>query len=198
MRRDQHVQTTLEVGDDFVDEIRDGALGGHLETLSLGRGHIVGAAPHVHLLGAVLLGSLGLVQTLQGAVVALVQPPVVSGRHIIPRGLIVPHDNLSSPLSANQIAGVDDVKPDVSQLKASLIRLFDALLRQIDIGPAGEAIGRIPDRLTMPNQNQSGHRRTPGLHLRPAPRFVELQATFIAPGTGHQQDVLSELPLGLA
>ena len=89
---------------------------------------------------------------------------------------------------------MDNINPNICQLTSSLLSLFHTLLGEADISPTSEAIGGIPDRLAVADQNESGHVCT--LHLGPAPRLVENQTALVAPSPSHQQNVLGELPLG--
>ena len=106
------------------------------------------------------------------------------------------HDNLSGSLGPNEVARVDDVNPNICQFTARILGFLNALFGEADICPTSESVGGIPYRLAVTDQNESGHVCT--LHLGPAPRLVENQTALVAPSAGHQQDVLSELSLGLA
>ena len=118
---------------------------------------VVAAAPDQHLLVAVLLGRFGLVQALQRAVVALVQAPVLHRGQ--PQALHLIERQVQGADGAPQHAGAGQVELVTLGLQqaAGLARLLDAGGRQIDIGPAGEAVFQVPGGFTVADQNKLVH-----------------------------------------
>ena len=121
------------------------------------RRHVIRAAPDLHLPLAVLLGGLRLVQALQRAVVALVEPPGVDDRdpHLVE---LIQRDpeRADGAFEDGCVGHVENVAALTQQL-AALVRLDHALLREIDIGPAGIQVLFVPDALAVAEQNYLMH-----------------------------------------
>ncbi len=122
-----------------------------------GRRRVVAAAPDQHLLVAVLLGHVGLVQALQGAVVALVEAPVFVHRqpgavHLVER---VPQ-GVDGALEHAGVGDVEVVALGLEQL-AGRHGLRDAGGGQVNIGPAGEAVFQVPGGFAVANQDEFVH-----------------------------------------
>src|SRR5690606_36671133 len=179
---DEHGLAGGEVGLDALLPVRQEALDDVLEALGLGqlvtearvlrvlvlrergaeldrrlRG-VVGAAPGHQLLLAVLLADLALVQTLQGAVVTLVEAPVaLDGDPVTVRGVqgqVRGHDRAALE------GGVDHIREDAGLLHQLTAggRLLTALVREVDVHPAGEQVLRIPFALAVAEQHECvGH-----------------------------------------
>src|SRR5215469_12360833 len=125
--------------------------------------HIVTAPPDLDLRFPVLRHGLRLVESLQRAIVPLVEPPGALDRdpHAVQ---LVEHDPQRAD-GALQHRGEGNVGAEVllDELLAGLDRFESALRRQIDIRPAGEQILDVPDALAVADQNQlSGHSRSFG------------------------------------
>src|SRR5262245_57352411 len=121
------------------------------------RRNVVTAPPDLRLRLAVLRGGLGLVQSLQGAVVPLVQPPAPFDRN--PELIqLVERD----PTRANRaledrcVGDVEDVAAVAQQL-AGCQRFLAALLAQVDVSPAGEAVFLVPGAFAVAKQDKSIH-----------------------------------------
>src|SRR5262245_30953930 len=125
--------------------------------------HIVAASPQMGLLGAVLRRGLRLVQTLQRAVVTLVQAPAALHRnpheiHAVqhePEGA----DGALEHRSEGQIERVSLL----AQHLGRRLRLRPPLVVEIDVGPAGEPVLPIPRALTVAQQDERFHRGLPSL-----------------------------------
>src|SRR5947207_2060495 len=116
------------------------------------RRDVVAAAPDLGLPFPIPGGGLGLVETLQRAVVALVQSPAFRDWN--------PHQVehvKSDPKRANRalehrrIRDVKDIAT-LPQKAAGLARLLPPLLGEVHIGPAGEPVFVVPGALAMPQQ----------------------------------------------
>jgi hypothetical protein len=119
-----------------------------------GRRNVVAAAPDLHLLLAVLGRGLGLVEALQGAVVALVEAPALVHRN---PGLIeLGEHHLLSVDRALEHRGVGDVEliALVAQQLAGGDGLVAARFGDVDVDPAGEAVFEVPLALAMTQQNE--------------------------------------------
>mmetsp|Transcript_62039 Transcript_62039/g.146951 ORF Transcript_62039/g.146951 Transcript_62039/m.146951 type:complete len:261 (+) Transcript_62039:2422-3204(+) len=121
---------------------------------------VVAAAPDQHLLVAVLLGHVGLVQALQRAVVAFVQAPGVAHRQ--PGAVHLVQAVPQRPDRALEHRGVGDVEVVAGFLQqpAGLLGLLDAGGRQVDVGPAGEAVFQVPGRFAVADQDELVHGRS--------------------------------------
>ena len=118
---------------------------------------VVGTTPDQHLLVAEFGGSFSLVEALQRAVVAFVEPPRVLYRnphpvHFLeygPQGLD----------RAAQHRGIGDVegKAFLFQQLPRGDRLGQAFFGEADIGPAGEAVFLVPGRFAVAKQNDLVH-----------------------------------------
>ena len=127
------------------------------------RRHVVAAAPDQHLLVAVLLGHVGLVQALQRAVVALVQAPVVLHRQ---PGAVHHIERMPQrPDGALQHRGHGEVELVAGLLEQAprLARLRHAGVGQRHIGPAGEAVLEVPGRFAVADEDELVHGRRKGL-----------------------------------
>src|SRR5471032_420216 len=121
------------------------------------RRRVVAAAPYQYLLVAILGCRLALVQALQGAVVTLVQAPVVLDRQIHHV-----HRVQRQPQGADralQDRGVGHVKRETGFLEdlAGGPGFVDALFRQVDVGPASEAVIEVPGGLAVTHENDFIH-----------------------------------------
>src|SRR6478609_11251155 len=120
--------------------------------------YVVAATPDLHLRLAMLLDGLRLVQALQRAVVALVQPPALLHRQ--PHAVHLVEGNPQGADGALQQRGVGVVEADAGgpEFAARLARLFTALIRKIDVVPAREQVGDVPLALAMAQQDEfAGH-----------------------------------------
>ena len=111
----------------------------------------------LRLLHAVLRGRLGLVEALQRAVVALVQPPGVVHRdpHLV-QLLEREPQRLDRALQHGGVGHVEDVAR-LAQRAAAGDGLLDALLAEIDVGPAREPVFLVPGAFAVPDENELLH-----------------------------------------
>src|SRR5580765_1800973 len=119
---------------------------------------IIAAAPEQNLPVTVPGSGFGLVQPLQGAVVALIQTPVVLHRHIHQIHCVERGPQCAD--GALQDRGIGQIESETSFLEqaASLAGLGHTLFGQIDIHPASETVGQIPGRLAVAHENDFIHR----------------------------------------
>jgi len=121
--------------------------------LNLGRWDVVAAAPNLDLVISVLGSCVCLVQALQAAIVTLVESPRVHNWHSEVLGLHADRPRgLDCPA---QDGGEDDVKLEALLLDdlASVDGLLLAILAQVDIMPAGEDVGNVPQALAMADKD---------------------------------------------
>ena len=121
------------------------------------RRHIVGAAPQVHLLIAEFRRRLCLVQALQGAVVTLVQAPVLDDGYPAAVKFF-----LGKPQGANrarQQRGIAQIEVQSGRLHqlSCLARVSNAFFSQVNVDPAGKSIFQIPRALAVSHQYQFFH-----------------------------------------
>mmetsp|Transcript_5567 Transcript_5567/g.12236 ORF Transcript_5567/g.12236 Transcript_5567/m.12236 type:complete len:215 (-) Transcript_5567:90-734(-) len=109
--------------------------------------------PDLHLRIAVFGSCVGLIQTLQPTVVALVQAPCVHNRHRKILGLRAHRPGSLNRAPKNR--SEDDVEFEalLFEAKASICRLPLAVLAQVDIGPTGKDIRHVPEALSMADEN---------------------------------------------
>ena len=178
MGRDQHALAGLHLRGDHLfperDDARDGVLqafgqrqfgrrerrvarivagAARIGRFERGRRRVVAAAPHEDLLLAVLRGRLGLVQTLQPAVVTFVQAPVVA--HGQPHHVHLVEGDPERADRALQHRDVREVESVTERLQepAGLARFLAAEVGQVDVGPAGEAVLLVPGAFPVPDQH---------------------------------------------
>lgn len=108
------------------------------------RADIEGAAPDEHLFVAVLRGGIGLVETLQRTVVALVELPRFDDGQ--PLAVHLTEHDVEGVDRALEARGVADVKVETRLFEgvAACRRLFAARVGEFDIGPAGEQVELVP------------------------------------------------------
>src|SRR5581483_8200758 len=119
------------------------------------RAHVVAAPPELHLLFPVLLGRLLLVQALQRAVVALVEPPASFDGD--PGKAHLGERELSRRDGPQQKRLVYDFGPEprLFHETSRLRRLAGALLGQRNVVPPGEEVLEVPRALTVAEEDQS-------------------------------------------
>ena len=109
------------------------------------------------LLVAVLRRGLGLVQALQAAIVALVEPPARGLRQPHPVQA-VEHDPQGSDRAledgGERLVELDPLGP---QELAGFLRLRQPGRRQVDVDPAGEAVLEVPVALAVSDHRQMRH-----------------------------------------
>ncbi len=111
----------------------------------------------MHLLVAIFLARLLLVEPGQPAVMPLVEAPVLGHRDPQPvAGLEREVERLDRP---RLVGGESDGRQQLAlgEQAARGDGLFDALFGQADIPPAGEAVGEVPFALAVTNENEFGH-----------------------------------------
>src|SRR6478609_10706586 len=131
--------------------------------------YVVAATPDLHLRLAMLLDGLRLVQALQRAVVALVQPPALLHRQ--PHAVHLVEGDPQGADGALQQRGVGVIETDARglQFTAGLAGFLPALVGKVDIVPPGEQVGDVPQALAMAQQDEfAGHRWTPRKLIRQA------------------------------
>jgi hypothetical protein len=122
------------------------------------RTDVVAAAPDLDLGLAKLLGHLRLVEALERAVVALVEPPAPVDRD--PHQVhVLEHDpqRLDRAPEDRGVRDVEDVAALVERLRR-LVGFLNALLREPDVGPPREPVLLVPDALAVTEQHQLLHR----------------------------------------
>mmetsp|Transcript_14999 Transcript_14999/g.31406 ORF Transcript_14999/g.31406 Transcript_14999/m.31406 type:complete len:318 (+) Transcript_14999:48-1001(+) len=122
------------------------------------RRHVEAAAPDLHLVGAVLLHCLLLVEAGQAPVHPLVQAPGLGDGHVeLVRLLQRVVEGLDGALEDR---GVADVELEALLLdeRSCALRLPDALLGEVDVDPAGEAVVHVPLRLAVAREDEQGVR----------------------------------------
>mmetsp|Transcript_66948 Transcript_66948/g.178293 ORF Transcript_66948/g.178293 Transcript_66948/m.178293 type:complete len:313 (-) Transcript_66948:70-1008(-) len=155
------VLEALRHGDVLVLEVRVLCLLARvvLAVLLDGRGRDVEApAPDLHLLGAVLLHRLLLVQAGESSVHALVQAPALHDGDVHLVGLL---ESVVEGLDgALEDRGVADVEPQALLLdeRPCALCLSDALLGEVHVDPASEAIVHIPLGLAVAREDEHGVR----------------------------------------
>src|SRR5215208_2745806 len=114
------------------------------------RWSVIASAPDLHLCLAVLCGRLRLVQSLQRAIVTLIQAPgFVDGD---PQHVHLVERNPQRANRALQDGRVGDVELKLlgAHEPAGLARFRAAVLSQVHVGPTGETVVLIPGALTVP------------------------------------------------
>ncbi|MNT13705.1 hypothetical protein D3C72_1486850 [compost metagenome] len=109
------------------------------------------------MLVAILGGRLALVQALQGAIVALVQAPVVLDRQIHHVHLVERQPQGADGALQDGSVGHVERKTFLLEDLAGGLGFVDALFRQIDVGPAGEAVIEVPGGLAVTHENDFVH-----------------------------------------
>ncbi len=106
----------------------------------------------MHLLLAVELGRAALVQTLQYAVVLLVEPPRLLDGY--PVQIERREDDVERAHGAFEIGGVGRIERKAlrAQQLACGDGLGDAVVRQVDVGPAGKTVLAVPQALPVAQQ----------------------------------------------
>src|SRR6185369_9447560 len=155
---DEHVPAGGDLGKDPFFEIRERARGSVFEAFAFRRSDVVASPPDVDLLLAVLLGGFRLVESLQGAVVALVERLVALDRNSV-RAKPVEHD-AKRFLRARKIGRERAIEMDAGffQQLAGAGRFGAAELGQWNVDPPGEPVLEVPLRLTMTDESESRHR----------------------------------------
>lgn len=108
------------------------------------RADIEGAAPDEHLFVAVLRGGIGLVETLQRTVVALVELPGFDDGQ--PLAIHLAEHDIEGVNCALETRGVADVKVETGFFEGATAccGFFAARVGELDIGPAGEQVEFVP------------------------------------------------------
>ena len=143
------------------------------------RRDVVAAAPDENLLVAVFGGGFGLVQTLEGAVMAFVEAPVFFDRDSDEVEFL--EDGPEGVERALQERGVGDVErePLFFEKLAGGFGFQAALVAEVDVGPAGEAVFVVPGAFAVADENELIH----GLQIR--------EPWFIQPGIRDWQETAS-------
>ena len=106
----------------------------------------------MHLLVAILLCSLSLIEPLQHAVVLLIEAPGLADGDPVEIHLI--EDDIEGLDGTLEVAGVGEgeVKSILLQRLACSGSLLDTLIGQVHIGPSGKAILQVPLTLSVAYQ----------------------------------------------
>lgn len=166
---DEYALAGEHLGANLVFEIRSGAGDRILEALGIGqligrdvavlllgvgvalvarlerrRADVEGAAPDEHLLVAVLRRGIGLVETLQRAVVALVELPGFDDGQ--PLAIHLAEHDVEGVDRALEARSVADVKVETGFFEGSTAcgGFFAARVGELNIGPAGEQVEFVP------------------------------------------------------
>src|SRR5687767_1322354 len=120
-------------------------------------GDVVAATPEMGLRIAVPRRGFRLVESLQRAIVAFVQPPVSLHRN--PELIQLVQGDPAGAKRALENRGVGDVEDvaALAQQSARRARLFAAKIAEINIGPSSETVFLIPRALAVSQQNQTRH-----------------------------------------
>ena len=118
------------------------------------RADIEGTAPDEHLLVAVLRRGIGLVETLQRTVVALVELPGFDDGQ--PLAIHLAEHDVEGVDRALEARSVADVKVETGFFEgaAACRRLFAARVGELDIGPAGEQVELVPLGLSVTDKDE--------------------------------------------
>ncbi len=122
----------------------------------LGRRRVIAAAPDQYLLVAVFLGGFRLVEALQGAVVTLVETVIANHRN--PHLVHAVEDGPEGADGALEHRGVGHIEFEAGFLQqlAGLAGFLAALIGEVHVLPAGEAVFLVPDALAVADQYQFG------------------------------------------
>ncbi|OIQ69179.1 hypothetical protein GALL_492240 [mine drainage metagenome] len=134
-----------------------GALAARIIALQCGRWRVVAASPEQHLGIAILAGHVGLVKALKRTVMALVEAPAVD--HGQPGTVHFVKDVPQGARGAFEYAGVCHVKlvAFLFQQATSIFCLLQTERGQVDIGPAGKAVFKIPGGLAVADKDKFVH-----------------------------------------
>ena len=118
------------------------------------RADIEGATPDEHLFVAVLRRGIGLVETLQRAIVALVELPGFDDGQ--PLAIHLAEHDVESVDRALETRSVADVKVETGFFEGAAVcrRLFAARVGELDIGPAGEQVELVPLGLSVTDKDK--------------------------------------------
>ena len=137
------------------------------------RGHVVGTAPHLHHVGAVLLGRLLLVaapgdrRSAARSAATTAAPAASSGR--TPRARA---RRCGSRGPAATCAGRRAAAPAAAQILAALARLVAALFGQVDVDPAREQVLQVPGALAVAEHHERVRHAIPPARTRILPPIV--------------------------
>lgn len=118
------------------------------------RADIEGAAPDEHLLVAVLRRGIGLVETLQRSVVALVELPGFDDGQ--PLAIHLAEHDVEGVDRALEARSVADVKVETGFFEGSTAccGFFAARVGELNIGPAGEQVELVPLGLSVTDEDE--------------------------------------------
>ncbi|MPN10075.1 hypothetical protein SDC9_157368 [bioreactor metagenome] len=118
---------------------------------------VVAAAPDQHLRFTILLGHVGLVQSLQRTVMALVESPALDhGQPGAVHGVQHMPERVGGAL---EHGGEGDVEGEAGFLHqaAGVLGFLDAFLGEVHVGPAGEAVFLVPGGFAVAQQHDFFH-----------------------------------------
>ena len=121
------------------------------------RSHVEAAAPDEHLLVTVLLGGLGLVQTLKHSVVLLVEPPGLLYRNPVEiHGVEDVVEGLDGSLEVGCV-GHFEGDSGLFEGLSGVEGFLNALLAEVNVGPACEPVLFVPLALAVTDKYNSFH-----------------------------------------
>src|SRR6185503_1578987 len=123
------------------------------------RRNVVAPAPDLHLRFAMLRRGLGLIQALQRAVMAFVEPPRAMDRNSEEVHLVKCDPQRAD--GALQHRRMRDVELEFfgGHHPAGLARFLAALVAQVDVGPPGKSVFTVPRAFAVAKENESEHGR---------------------------------------
>ena len=122
-----------------------------------GRRGVVTAPPDLHLRLAKLFGGLGFVQSLQRAVVTLVQlPGARDGNPLLVEFLENDPQGFNGAAQDGGVGRVENVAALAQELPRA-VGFRHTLFGETDVGPAGEAVFQVPGALAVTEQDEFIH-----------------------------------------
>ena len=133
------------------------ALAAFVAGLQRRRRRVIASAPNQYLCVTVFFCGLGFVQPLQSAIVPFVEAPAV--HHRKPSAVHLVQGVPQRVRGALQHAGVSQIKVIAFAFKqlAGVFGLGNTGFGQLYVGPAGEAVFKVPDRFSMADQYEFVH-----------------------------------------
>ena len=102
-------------------------------------------------------GGLGLVQALQGPVVALVEPPGAAHRDPVEVHLVQRELQRRDRAAQKRGEGLVEAEPRLPEQLAGVVGFLHALLAEGDVHPAGEAVLLVPVAFAVAHEDELFH-----------------------------------------